>query len=100
MPFRDGFGETWGLKGKVASVFGNNDLARSVSDALRKESVKVVDECNPRTSILITIPSDMNQTKTTTNDERQNGLPFQNNACAETRTTGNELLTRKKFRSN
>lgn len=64
MPFRDGFGETWGLKGKVASVFGNNDLARSVSEALRKESVKVVDECNPRTSILITIPSDMNQTKT------------------------------------
>lgn len=56
MPFKNGFGENWGLAGKVAMVFGNNGLARAVSDALAEEGVRVVDEYMPQTSILVTVP--------------------------------------------
>ena len=58
MPFKNGFGKTWGLEGKVALIFGDNGLAHQVSEALGDEGVKVVSEFTPETSILITIPFD------------------------------------------
>ena len=63
MPFKNGFGKTWGLEGKVALIFGNNRLAHQISEVLGEEGVKVVNEFTPETSILITIPFDMSPTK-------------------------------------
>ena len=63
MPFKNGFGKTWGLDGKVALIFGDNVLAHQVSKVLGEEGVKVVSEFTPETSILITIPFDISPTK-------------------------------------